>query len=341
MIRDDISARDFEDIGRALSVAQARGAALFLPSGEYHLHEPLVNDPNAHVTLRGEGPTTRLVMHPGAGLSFQFEQSGFHQPHQATVRDLAIVARGECGTPVRVSYGTPNVTNDHNHHGALIADVSIESGPEGVFTGGIELESVWNSTLRNVFVSGDASGGNWNAMRGAGVQLKGLCLNTHLDNVRMNFWAEGLKVHADNGHNAEGIFCSNCGMVAVKRGVWVRGNPAYKSGDIPAPRIAGFGWQGGMIDARVGGVETGSAAFHFEHVWDVMISGCYMLAETTTLNVHPTYGVIAQECQRVQVVGCNVNSWIFGLCGTGECIDFVETANVFPGTLSPLAGEWR
>lgn len=323
-------------IQAAFSAAQMHQATVYVPTGRYrclipprHCYAPLA-------IVGDSSGTSQLIFPNGAGLDFTCYQVGMHQPNGITMRDIALHAFGDCTKALRISYGQPEVSNEHGTPSVVLRDVRIVSDDTSAWADGIEIEGAWNPRLENVFVSGSAMGRNWNAMRGSGINLKGMCVNAHLSNVTTNFWAEGLKVHADSGPNTEGIFASNCHMVGVKRGVWIKGNPAYQIGDQPVPRIHTFNWVGGMIENRVGGVTGGSAAFHLEHVWATTIVGCQMITETLECP-EETYGVIAQHCRGLHLQGSpGVNGYKQGITTTDECRAITVIGNSFTNTSSPV-----
>lgn len=319
-ITDDTNA--FRDL---LGEAQLKQAAIVVDPGEYRITDEIVLSADNHVDLCGCGSQmARLVFDDCPGLGFSLYQHGIQQTRGVSINSVGLVARGACGPAIRISYGDPETTNDHYRGSVVLRNVGIESNDLGHWNDGITLRGVWNATLDNVFASGNPCGGVWNNMAGAGLRLEGLCVNTHISNSRFNFWATGIYGHGVE-HNHEGIFCSNNSMVAVKRGVWLAGNPAVAL----APRIHTFQWQGGMIENRAGGVVGGVAAFHLQHVWSASIQGCQMLTET--LNTpEPTYGIIPQDCRRVMVSGCEVNAYTHGFLSTDVADGHIVNGNSFP-----------
>jgi hypothetical protein len=258
------------------------------------------------------------------------EQDGIHQPYGLDISGLSFNAgTGQCGRGLKISMGQPTASNEHGGCPLRLRDVEVRSNAHSYWTEGIEIEGVWNPKLEDVFVSGGSYGGDWQKMTGAGVKLRGMCVNAHLSNVRCNFWATGLQVHAEK-YNTEGIFASNCSMVAVKRGVWLRGDPYVGAG-----RIHTLQWVGGMIENRFGGVTGGLAAFHLEHTQGVSIMGCQMIPETM-MCAEASYGVIAQNCRNVQVQGCEINAYHNGVLTTDICSGFNIVGNNFPNTTNPV-----
>ena len=323
---------DTTAVSTALSAAMGANGCVEFPPGTYRITESMVRLVGNHsLSLRGYGPNvSRLLFEGSDGFTFLMEQDGIHQPYGLDISGLSFNAgTGQCGRGFKVSMGQPTASNEHYGCPLRLRDVEVRSNPYGWWTDGIEIEGVWNPKLDDVFVSGGSYGGNWNEMRGSGIRLRGMCVNAHLSNVRTNFWATGLQVHAE-GYNTEGIFASNCSMVAVKRGVWLRGNP-----DAGAGRIHTFQWQGGMIENRFGGVTGGLAAFHLEHTHGVSIQGCQMIPETMQC-LESSYGVIAQNCRNVQISGCEINAYHNGVLTTDVCSGFNIIGNNFPHTLNPV-----
>jgi len=321
-------ADDTQAIQQALfELLQGGGGVLFIPTGRYKLTRPLVATMlQVSIVIRGEGQGLSILEadHAGDLLQFGFEQKGARQPYGLEMAGVGLRCIGRCGTALVVDYGNPSVTNDHFQPSTTLRDVVVASGPSGSWANGIKISDAWNVTMDNVYVSGDSAGGIWDRMSGNGIELARMCVNSHFSNVRCNFWATGFKYDAGDGPNTEGLFFTNCSMVAVKRGVWLRGNPNAK-----AARVSTLTWCGGLIEARVGGVRNGSAAFHLQHVWTALISGCQMITETITENVENTYALCVQDCSGVVVVGCDLNAWIYGVLTTGHCRAISVNGNTY------------
>lgn len=330
---------DSKAINDAIEAAlSGERGCVFLPPGLYRCLQPVYGGVGTDsLTIRGcgAGVSDILVAHDGEGMRFDMEQEHIHQPYKLNLFDFSLITSANPERGIHVTFGNPALSNEHFGTPVRIKGVEVRSSPYGSFRNGILLDGVWNPLLEDVFVSGNSCGGNWNVMQGAGIELRGMCVNTHLSNVRMNFWAEGLKVHA-NPRNTEGIFASNCHMVAVKRGVWIKGNPDYKIGEMSVPRIHTLNWMGGMIENRVGGVTGGSASFHLEHVWSASIQGCQMITETLD-TVENTYGVVAQDCKRVLISGCEINAYTYPVATTGTAEGHNITGNSFPNCKNGVA----
>ena len=330
--RGDGTTDDTMDVSAALSAAMGRDGCVEFPPGTYRITESMVRLVGNHsLSLRGYGPNvSRLLFENCDGFTFLMEQDGIHQPYGLDIQGVSFnAAGGQCGRGLKVSMGQPNASNEHYGCPLRLRDVEVRSNPHSYWTDGIEIEGVWNPKLEDVFVSGGSYGGAWDQMVGAGIKLRGMCVNAHLSNVRTNFWATGIQVHAE-GYNTEGIFASNCSMVGVKRGVWLKGNPNAGAG-----RIHTFQWQGGMVENRFGGVTGGLAAFHLEHTHGVSIQGCQMIPETMNC-LEASYGVIAQDCRNVQIGGCEINAYLYGVLTTGPGSGFNIVGNNFPNTTNPI-----
>lgn len=335
-----INAKDFGLVGNGIAddtnafldmhgEAQLQRRAIYLPYGEYLIADDLSLSCDAPVVIYGDSQQASRIMFDNCpGLLYNFYQHGIQQPVGISMRNLGLAARGACGNGLSISYGNPTTTNDHYRGAVNLRDVAIESNDQGHWNGGLKLDGVWNATLDNVYASGNPCGGVWNDMAGSGLSLEGLCVNLKASNCRFNFWATGVYAHGIT-HNHEGLFFSNCSMVAVKRGVWVKGNPEYMAGSMPAPRIHTFNWMGGMIENRCNGVTGGLAAFHLEHVWSSAIIGCQMITDTLE-TLENSYGVIAQNCKRIMVQGCEINAYTFPIANTDVAEENVATGNTFP-----------
>ncbi len=301
-----------------------------LSAGDYAVG-PQYLYPARSISIIGEGEgVTRLHFDECGGPHFNFAQSGYQQPHGLTMEGLSLVAKGRCGTALSVNYGAPEKTSDHYRPSVRLTNVVVESGDGGSWANGIDLADAWNVTLDNVYVSGSSANGVWNDLSGVGINFRRMCVNAHLTNVRTNFWATGIQAHSDGRCNTEGIFAANCSMVGVKRGVWIRG-----SRKVFPHRISTFSWVGGMIEARVGGVVGGSAAFHLDAVHTALIQGCQMLTETVTENVERTFGVFIENCRQVIVTGNDINSWTNGVHSQGDCSQIVSENNTFVNCALP------
>ena len=310
-----------------VSLKRTLGCVLIPPGDYYCPRLPKDYSVNEFTSLSFMGygsNVSRLFLE--SGLNLRLSQNGIHQAEGLTISDIGIhAANPDSGTALTISYGNPTISNEHYVVGPRIRGVSIVSGEGDAWGNGILLEGVWNPTLDDVFISGSSAGGNWNNMRGIGVELRGMCVNAHLSNVRTNFWATGLLAHGiRNNKNTEGIFCSNCDMVGVQRGVWLAGDASITG----APRIHTLNWTGGMIENRVGGVTGGSAAFHLQDVWGVSIVGCTMLTETWDCPT-TSYAVIAQDCRRVAVSSCDITAYHEGIYTTGACKAMSVIGNTF------------
>ncbi len=312
------------------AIQEAGGGMLYVPPGEYYAERIVIPRLECPLTISGCGAGVTEIQSE-YGIDIGLAQVGLRQPFRLHLANFSLSTAGretrETGITVRAHHF--GATNEHYNSPLRISNVEVVSDAHFAWANGIRLVGVWNAQLENLFVTGatrdiDAVGGDWSALRGSGITLEDMCVNATLTNVHTNFWAEGLKAHAAQ-LNTEGIFCTGCTMVGVKRGVWLRGNPAGG----PGPRIHTFQWQGGMIENRAGKVTGGIAAFHFENVWSASIQGCQMITETMD-TLEPTYGVIPQDCRRVLVSGCEINAYHHAFLSTGEAEGHVVAHNSFP-----------
>ncbi|MGH7945338.1 MAG: glycosyl hydrolase family 28-related protein [Opitutaceae bacterium] len=307
---------DSAAIQSAMEAAVAANACLYIPAGEFKITQPLLlNGLESQVAIRGDGANISIVVAHGgtSALSLTFEQLGAMQPWGLNLMAVGFRARGRAGTAITVSYGNPQITNEHYRPSVVLRNVVVASDHLGSWSNGISITAAWNISMSDVHVSGDSAGGNWNAMTGSGIELNRMCVNAHFTNVRCSFWATGFYYHAAGGGNTEGIFFTNCSIIGVQRGVWITGNSTT-----PAPRVSTVTWTGGLIECRVGGVEGGSAAFHFVNVWTALITGVQLIAETLPAT-HTTYGVFADNCAGLVLTGCDLNAWHYGLFTVGNC----------------------
>lgn len=299
---------------------------VFFPPGSYLITEDICFlNLKSRISINGCGQNTTMIYAQACGgIQLGFQQNGLQQPWGVSIRNIGLHALGQCKEAIHVSYGAPPQTSDHNQPSVSISNVQVVSDGEGSWCNGIQIVGAWNPCLENVFISGNSYGGDWSKLSGAGVSLIGSCVNAHLVNVRCNFWADGIWAEGVS-QNTEGIFCSNCSMVAVKRGVRIKG--VVLAGG--TARMSTLTWTGGMIECRVGGITDGSAAFHLERVWTALVTGCQMLTETLDTGEHNTYAVSAVDCHGVVVTGCDINAWRFGLATSGDCRAISTHGNTF------------
>lgn len=347
--RGDGETDDSESIQRAVNWASERRGALHVPSGSFRFTRPIVRDCAwSPLSISGDGPNVAQFLADNTdGFDFSFSQIGAQQPAGLTLRGVGFRAIGRAGTALAIRYGSPPVTSEHFRPALRISEVNIESGDEGTWSNGIDIEGAWNPRLSDVFISGDPCGGNWNDLRGVGINLRGMCVNAHLSNVSANFFPTGLKIHAEGGPNTEGIFCSNCSMVGVRRGVWIQGNPFFRIGDELVPRISTFTWHGGLIECRYSDTD-GAEGIFLQHVHTALISGAQILCDrvpndrcTTAVLVHDSIGVV--------VGACDLNAFTHGVISAGTCRGVSVSGNTFTnvatqslfteGTLNSRAGE--
>lgn len=320
-------ADDTHAIQTCLYLAIACDGAVYIPPGTYRVTAPIFEEQIAsRISIFGDGKNVSIILcEKCSGLVLHFQQSGAQQPYGVTMRDFAMRALGNSFEAIKVTYGVPPITSDHNQPSVTLDNVDVISDPEGSWANGIILEGAWNPTLNNCFISGNSFGGDWGLMTGAGVSIRGMCVNAHLVNVRCNFWAIGLQVISSDDRNTEGIFVCNCSMVAVKTGLLMKGL-AVKD----APRISTITWVGGLIECRVGKQTGQRAAIWLDKVWTVLVSGVQILAEEVPPEDQgPTYAVLAVACNGVVVATCDINAWNYGLHTAGDCRGIAATGCTF------------
>lgn len=195
----------------------------------------------------------------------------------------------------------------------VIRNVEVVSDDTNYWANGVDITSAWNVCMTDCFISGGRHGDVWNSLSGNGIALHRSCVNSHFLNCHCNYWSNGFYYDTGTGTNdpnTQGIFFSNCSMVAVKKGCFITGNPNYSYG------IAALTWMGGLIEIRSKNVTSGSAAFHLVRVDQVMISGMMMTNEDLTTT---SYGVFADTCNSSSIIGCSIYSFTFGPVTVGTC----------------------
>lgn len=329
------STDNYAAIQKCVLAAAAVNGCVYFPAGRYKSNRPitLVNS-KAKISIRGDGPNVSVCV-ATAGVTFfafSFQQLGITQPYGTNFEDLGFRPIGVAGTAISLDYGSPTATSDHFQPSTIIRNVVIASEEASSWSRGIYVRSAWNVCMTDVFISGSPQAGTWEALSGNAIEFERLCANSHFVNVHCNFWANGFFYSSGGGPNTEGLFFSNCSMVAVKKGVYILGDASQ-----PTPRMSTFTWSGGLIECRVGGVVTnGGAAFHLVNVWTGLITGCQLITEA--LPPDPTYGFFLDNCAGIVVTGCDINAWIYGLVSVnnskainshGNTYTNVATQNLF------------
>lgn len=323
------------DITAELELALARiaagGGQLYIPPGDWLVtRRPVFGGLRHSLALRGAGAgLSRLVFADCDGPAFHFEQSDIQQPAGLDLCDLTLAARGAAGTALAVSYGAPEVTNDHYRPSVTLDRCRIVSSDSGWWSAGLDLADAWNISLSNLHLSGGAQGGNWSALTGAALRLRRMCINTHLSNVRAAFWHTGLQCHVDPQlvgptHHPEGIFAANCSFVAVQKGVSLRGVPAGTG------RLSTLTWQGGLIETRVRGVPASCVAFDLTRVHTALIAGVQCITEHIPApGEPPSAALLLADCHGVTVGGCDLNAWNYGVVTDGAARAVSVQGNTF------------
>lgn len=304
-----------------LSELTVNGGVIYFPPGRFNISKTLSeNFLRCNIALIGAGEnlTSIVLLRGGSALDVSFDQEGARQPYGLTLQGIGFRCTDRCGTAVKITYNNPLSTIDHRQTTTVIRQVAVISNDAGQWTGGFELADTWNVQMSDVFISGcdplyDEYGLNWESLAGSGLRLSRMCVNAHFSNVKLANWKTGVFYHHDDGGNTEGLFFSNCSMVAVNRGMWIIGNP-----NSSAPRVSTLTWTGGMIECRVGRVVSGSAAFHLVNVWTALITGCQFITETIP-STHITYAIFLDNSCGVVVNSCDLNAWHYGVYTVGFC----------------------
>jgi len=308
--------------------ANGRGSVVF-PAGNYKISAAitLASSPDANISFIGEGPNVSIITQSGVGLNgldLSFKNTGVQQPYSVTIESLGFESTVVAGTAIVVSYGDPVATSTHYNHGPLISNVGVRSSDAGYWATGIDLESAWNAKIDSCYISGGAFGGTWANMIGSGIRLRRSCVNTHILNNSINFWQTGLYYNAEGGAasnaNAEGIYCSNNTMVAVKRGVWIQGNTGATS-----PWVTGFSWNGGMIEQR-----AAVNAITLEACSEAVVSDTFILADATGVSNLAT-AVALSTVKNVVVSNNKIYAMYYGVKTDTSAVAVLVTDNVFVG----------
>lgn len=324
----DASHNDTSAIQAAVdAVSEAGRGGVYIPSGKYKISAAIemADTPDANISFFGDGPNTSIIYQIQAGsngLDLTFKNTGVQQPFTCTIKNLGFETNAIAGTAIVISYGNPASTSTHYNHGPLIENVGVRSDDTGYWATGIDLESAWNAKITDCSISGSPFGGTWTSLIGSGIRLRRLCANTHILNNSINFWYTGLYYSAEGSSasnaNAEGIFCSNNSLVAIRRGVWIQGNASASS-----PWMTGFQWNGGLIELR-----GGLAGLQLEACSQARVNGAYIIDGATGAGA---IGVYMGTCTDVIVSNNQVYALDFGVVTIGTC-SFIEVSdNAFRG----------
>src|SRR5688572_31250047 len=130
---------DSAAIQSALEAAVAANGCLYIPAGNFRVTRPLgLADLRSQVAIRGDGPNISvLVAHDGTDvLRLSFEQLGAMQPWGLSLMDIGFRAVGRAGTAITISYGNPEVTNDHYRPSTILRNVVVASDHLGSWSNG-------------------------------------------------------------------------------------------------------------------------------------------------------------------------------------------------------------
>lgn len=310
-----------------VSAAALFSGTVMVPPGRFLVNGAILDRAFGRVAIDGLGANVSVLVSRAGGtiLTASFLQSGLTQPFGLSIQNVGFASAGPCAAPVVVSYVNPDgspvtATNELWRPSTTFRNVQITSHVNGWFVSGPQFTGCWGITMSDVYISGKPINGQWDNLSGAGLSLRGMCVNSRFVNCQFNFWATGVDVEG----NTEGLHFSNCSAIAVKRGVWIRGDIAnYPS------RMSSFTWQGGIIELRVGGVTTGSAAFHLVYVNTALISAMQAVTESIAPGAGLSYAFFVDSCNGVVISGCDVNSFQRGLNTTGQCASINSHGQTF------------
>ena len=326
----DGSHNDTAAIQAAVDVVSVNNrGSVYIPSGKYKISATieLAATPDANIAIFGDGPDVSIINQTqvgSGGLDFSFKNTGTQQPYTCTIKDVGFETTVVAGTAILISYGNPASTSTHYNHGPLVTNVGVRSNDSGYWATGIDLESAWNAKITDCSISGSPFGGTWTSMIGSGIRLRRSCVNAHILNNSINFWFTGLYYSAEGAGaafpNTEGLFCENNSMVAVRRGVWIQGNPTATFS-----RMTGFQWIGGLVELR-----EGIAAIQLEACSEARVSGSYLI-DASSPSSATVIGVYMGTCENVTINGNQIYAMGFGVRTTGTCNRVIVSANNFRG----------
>ena len=308
------STNDTAFIQSATNAAVATvNSTVYFPAGKYVISsaitatEPIANN----ISFTGDGANVSIITQIGVGansLTLTFLNDGVSQPSRPSILNLGFSTTVLANEAIKITYGAPVTTSAHLNDGPRIDGVCVNGGVGNTgFLLGVVIESGWNTKISNSTFSGRVPA-SFVDLVGAGIKFNRSCNNSHVDNVQINFFNNGIHIHpvgAGAGDaNTEGMFLSNCSMVAVKTGLMANVNLAAT-----APYISAIRWTGGMVELR-----SANAGFELNGVQLSSITGVLVLPETVSGT-----GVKMNGCQDVSVSDNTFSGMSLGVTTTGTC----------------------
>lgn len=319
---DDLN-NDFVPIQAAITKAKASTTGtVYFSAGNYRISAVLVvpSSPAGNISFVGDGPNvSTIIAAPGIAPAFNaleanFVDNGILQDNRITITGLGFRTLKNGGTAITVSYGNPAVTQNHLNQSVLIDNVSVKSdGSSANWANGIDIMSAWSCQISNTFISGNPQGTVWANLTGDGIRMRRSCVNSQISNVQVSFFlnafhwtAEGV---AATDVNTEGLTFSNCIFTAVQRGTYIEGNPNAIVGGLPAPRVSGLSWNGGVLDLR-----ATRSGFDLINVQDFMVSNTMIVTEAVA-----GVGLTCSTCSNGTISNIDFNAVGLGLVTQGIC----------------------
>jgi hypothetical protein len=320
------SADDTAFIQSATNAAVATvNSTVYFPAGKYVISsaitatEPIANN----ISFTGDGANVSIITQTGAGanaITLTFSNDGVSQPSRPSILNLGFSTTVFANEAIKITYGAPVSTSTHLNDGPRIDGVCVNGGVGNTgFLRGVVIESGWDTKISNSTFSGRVPA-SFVDLVGAGIKFNRSCNNSHVDNVQINFFDNGIHLHpVDVGvgdPNTEGMFLSNCSMVAVKTGLMANVNLTAT-----APYISSIRWTGGMVELR-----SANAGFELNGVRLSSITGVLVIPETVSGTAVKMNG-----CEDITVSDNTFSSMSFGVTTTGTCSGINVTNNIHTG----------
>lgn len=350
------STDDSSAIKSALRDAHANSGCVYFPPGIYYIGSEIRYENPAgtkalmtnKVSFKGDGPNVSVLKVPSGvkGLNLYLNQpSGTTlQQNNVQILDLGFRASGTAGTAISIGYGTFDgsgnyvpalAVNDHFEPAVVIRNIEVRSASTSAyFANGVDINSAWNVTMSDCYLSGSDAGAVWANLTGSGIALHRTCVNSHFSNCHCNFWAYGFYYDTGTGsddHNTEGLFFANCSFVAVGKGLFITANPNYMIGALSVPRVTGITWVGGLIETR-NPASGGGSAIHLVRCDAVNFAG----AMITSQDANNDFAFFLDTCNMVSVTGCNLYTFTYGVLTTGTCKAIVSAGCTFENVANQI-----